>query len=508
MSYPGASTTSPFIAKEPYVINIQGKSVTIPLWGVPRKNDFSGNVPFVNPTTGKADPGQMVAWDPVFARSFTPYLSGDYNLNGNQITNKGFPGRVDKQTINGIPTTMTRYNAGNGTSIGCPRTQLNAYAIPPRTHVRWQFEVAFGNPDGRNDWNLTPSGTSPALFWQIHSTNQHNPPLAANVDTDSSDPSKLMITFMQRTGGATSPVSIGRIKGIPRHKTIPIVIDAFLDERSNSNGGKGLLQIYVNNALAIEKAGPTLAAGPNPHWWTFGVYLWNQKSAYNQTRAAFWKTAKMIVFPVGAANTPIGITPTTPTTPTTPPTTADTTAPSVPGNLAATSDSSKVNLTWSASTDNVGVAGYNIYRDGTKIGTSATTSYTDTSAVGGTASGGAIYNYTVKAYDAAGNISASSNTVKVDRASAISITSKWVSGIKATEAYVNWTTNVPSSGVVYYGTSATSMNSSVTFSNLSTNHAVRLAGLARGTTYYYKIVTKNSGGAIYNSFVASFRTLW
>ncbi|TAK64005.1 MAG: hypothetical protein EPO18_04950, partial [Methylobacter sp.] len=154
MNYPGASTTSPFIAKEPYVVNIQNKFITIPLWGVPRRNDFSGNVPFVNPTTGEPDPGQMVGWDPVFARSFTPPLSGDYNLDGNQITNAGFPGRVAKQTINGIPTTMTRYNAGDGTSIGHPRSQLNAYAIPPRTHVRWELEVAFGNPDGRNDWTL------------------------------------------------------------------------------------------------------------------------------------------------------------------------------------------------------------------------------------------------------------------------------------------------------------------------------------------------------------------
>ncbi|WP_292433597.1 fibronectin type III domain-containing protein, partial [Methylobacter sp.] len=286
------------------------------------------------------------------------------------------------------------------TSIGHPRSQLNAYAIPPRTHVRWELEVAFGNPDGRNDWTLTPSGTSPVLFWQIHSMNQHYPPLAANVDTDSSDPTKLMITFMQRVGTAASSTEICKIKGIPRHKMVPIVIDAFLDERSNSNGGKGFLQIWVDNTLAVEKAGPNLASGPNPHWWTFGVYLWNQKQAYNQTRAAFWKTAKMMVFPVSAS------------------TMADTTPPLVPGNLAATSDSSKANLSWRASTDNVGIAGYIIYRDGTEIGKSATTSYTDASVAAG-----ATYNYTVKAYDAAGNISTSSNTVKVDRANATGISS-------------------------------------------------------------------------------------
>ena len=55
-------------------------------------------------------------------------------------------------------------------------------------------------------------------------------------------------------------------------------------------------------------------------------------------------------------------------------------------------------LRWTASTDNVGVAGYNVYRNGTKIGTSATTSYVDPTAVAGT-----TYSYTVTAYDAAGN---------------------------------------------------------------------------------------------------------
>src|SRR5277367_2387217 len=53
---------------------------------------------------------------------------------------------------------------------------------------------------------------------------------------------------------------------------------------------------------------------------------------------------------------------------TTPP---DTTPPSVPTNLSASAiSSSAINLTWTSSTDNVGVAGYDIYRNGTQVGTS------------------------------------------------------------------------------------------------------------------------------------------
>lgn len=77
----------------------------------------------------------------------------------------------------------------------------------------------------------------------------------------------------------------------------------------------------------------------------------------------------------------------------------DTTPPSTPTNLAASSTAS-VLLTWSASTDNVGVVGYYVYRNGTQIANVTGTSYTDNGRPLGT-----VYTYTVKAYDAAGNLS-------------------------------------------------------------------------------------------------------
>ncbi len=87
--------------------------------------------------------------------------------------------------------------------------------------------------------------------------------------------------------------------------------------------------------------------------------------------------------------------------------TGDATAPSVPASVTATAVSStQVNLTWAASTDNVGVAGYRIYRNGTLVGTSATTSFSDTGLSPATTS-----QYTVVAFDAAGNASAPSTAV-------------------------------------------------------------------------------------------------
>ena len=67
-----------------------------------------------------------------------------------------------------------------------------------------------------------------------------------------------------------------------------------------------------------------------------------------------------------------------------------------------------VRLTWTASTDAVGVTGYTIYRGGVSIGTSTTPTYTDATPPLGKAS-----SYTVRARDAAGNTSAASSAVSV-----------------------------------------------------------------------------------------------
>jgi hypothetical protein len=88
--------------------------------------------------------------------------------------------------------------------------------------------------------------------------------------------------------------------------------------------------------------------------------------------------------------------------------------PSTPANLSATAvSSSSIQLAWTASTDNVGVTGYRVKRNGVVIGTTALTSYTD----GGLAPS-TTYAYEVSAYDAALNdssaASASATTPAVD----------------------------------------------------------------------------------------------
>src|SRR6185436_12504569 len=58
---------------------------------------------------------------------------------------------------------------------------------------------------------------------------------------------------------------------------------------------------------------------------------------------------------------------------------ADTASPSTPAGLSATAVSaSQINLSWTASNDNVGVTGYRIFRNGAQINTSSSNSYSDT----------------------------------------------------------------------------------------------------------------------------------
>ncbi|HSW92443.1 MAG TPA: DUF4038 domain-containing protein [Patescibacteria group bacterium] len=87
--------------------------------------------------------------------------------------------------------------------------------------------------------------------------------------------------------------------------------------------------------------------------------------------------------------------------------TADLVAPSVPSGVSAMAASaSQINLAWAAATDNVGVTGYRVYRNGTLQASVAGTTYQDTGLNASTA-----YTYTVRAYDAAGNTSSDSNAV-------------------------------------------------------------------------------------------------
>jgi hypothetical protein len=86
----------------------------------------------------------------------------------------------------------------------------------------------------------------------------------------------------------------------------------------------------------------------------------------------------------------------------------DTQAPTQPQNLQATAiNRQRVDLTWTASTDNVGVDGYQVFRDGSPLDIATGTTFSDTTATAST-----TYEYTVVAFDGAGNNSIASSSAQ------------------------------------------------------------------------------------------------
>jgi glucose/arabinose dehydrogenase len=88
----------------------------------------------------------------------------------------------------------------------------------------------------------------------------------------------------------------------------------------------------------------------------------------------------------------------------------DAQAPSTPGSLRSTGKSeTSVDLAWTASTDNVKVSGYDVFRDGVQTGTADGTA-TSTTVAGLTVN--KEYAFKLRARDAAGNVSAFSNEIR------------------------------------------------------------------------------------------------
>ncbi|MEK9154448.1 MAG: fibronectin type III domain-containing protein, partial [Patescibacteria group bacterium] len=210
---------------------------------------------------------------------------------------------------------------------------------------------------------------------------------------------------------------------------------------------------------------------------------------------------------IGLLSTCSGIPPPPPP----PPPPADTQAPSIPTGLSATAiSSSQINLSWTASTDNVGVTGYRIYRAGTQIATTANTNYSNTGLSASTA-----YSYIVSAYDAAGNLSAQSSSASATTQSASIDTTPPIrssgapSGVlpsSTTQTTLSLSTNETST-CKYSTTSGTAYASIAnTFSSTnSTNHSTTISGLASGSSYSYYIRCQDqSNNANPDDFVITF----
>jgi len=158
----------------------------------------------------------------------------------------------------------------------------------------------------------------------------------------------------------------------------------------------------------------------------------------------------------------------------------DTTPPSVPSNLTATALSvPQINLSWTASTDNVAVTGYRVYRNAALLITLGNvTTYQDSGLAPST-----LYTYNVEAIDAASNASGQSAPASATTATPSNPVLEWDAVTDPNLSFYR----------VYYGTAPRTyqqaFGSGINVGNVTT---YTVAGLSSGTTYYYAVTAVDS----------------
>jgi chitodextrinase len=163
----------------------------------------------------------------------------------------------------------------------------------------------------------------------------------------------------------------------------------------------------------------------------------------------------------------------------------DNMAPTAPSGLEVkTVDLARIELEWTGSVDNVGIAEYEIYRNGVKVGTSEVTNFEDTGLIPGTK-----YDYYVKAKDTAGNLSVISNTVSTltgyDNEPPTKPTNLAVVSTTDTSITLSWTASVDNVKVAGYKI----YRDGVLAGDVKENTTYKDTGLRPNMIYVYTVIS-------------------
>jgi uncharacterized repeat protein (TIGR02543 family) len=171
----------------------------------------------------------------------------------------------------------------------------------------------------------------------------------------------------------------------------------------------------------------------------------------------------------------------------------DITPPSVPSNLSWAMDGMTVTLSWGAATDDTGVVGYDLYFGSFFLGTFPETSVAMIGFKSGTP-----YNFTVKARDAAGNVSVASNQTTVliygdppDTTPPSTPSSLKTTSVTSSSVSLSWTASSDNVGVVVYQVYRDGMVVSTITSPRAT-----LTGLSMGTSYTFAVTALDAAGNV------------
>jgi chitodextrinase len=369
------------------------------------------------------------------------------------------------------------FNAGTGTSLADSSGSGNAGTI---SGASWTTSGKYGGAltfDGVNDW-VTVTG-SPSLRPTSKMT------VEAWIRPTALGGIWRTVLVKERAGnldyalyahdGGPGPSGHANVNNLDRYAPAsPIAVNAWTHLATTYDGAS--LKLYVNGALKTTMAlsGPIasstnpLRIGGNAVWGEWFKGQIDDVRVYNRALSVAEITSDLKT-PVAA---PVATTP------------GDAQAPSAPTGLAVSSiTQTSTTLSWTGSSDNVGVTGYGRYRNGTLLSSATGTTYTFTGLTCGT-------NNTlgVDGYDAAGNRSTRSSMTATTSACSPSQDTQppsapqglLITGSTQTSINVSWSASTDNVGVAGYGRYAngslvgSGAGTSYTFSGLNCNTAYSL----------------------------------
>jgi glucose/arabinose dehydrogenase len=302
------------------------------------------------------------------------------------------------------------FNEGVGSSVGDASGNGNGGVV---SGAAWNTGGKFGGAlsfDGVNDWVTIADAASLDLTTGMT--------LETWVSPSALNGSWRTALMKERTGGMcyalyahtgtlgpSAHIDAGGLE--PRARSSSLLASGVWSHLAATYDGSAI-RLYVNGVLAVTQAASgsvtsstgALRIGGNSVWNEWFAGLIDEVRVYNRALTAGEIQTDM--------QKPVGTGPPPPP----PPPPSDTAPPTAPGSLTASVASGSISLNWTASTDNVGVTRYDVYRGTTsgftpstanRIAQPTSTTYTDPGLAPGT------YYYRVAAEDAAGNVSAFSN---------------------------------------------------------------------------------------------------
>ena len=359
----------------------------------------------------------------------------------------------------------------------------NDFAITQKNEYNWTFDFVRGQQgnvwfgqikDSSSDWtNMTTIDSDGWPNWATHT--YYGPGIDAPQNTNTTtDPTVHgLLSAPPRTD-----ISTAMAYRVPKSGTVSFKIrddEPYLRQSSNT-GGTVTLSLYVNGK---EKKSLTLETSRQK------VGNWEQPEEIAVSRGDMIRVV-----------TKCNDNPSKPSVHVTPIITyvdkaaADTEAPTAPTEVTATDiTTTTAKVTWTASTDNVGVTGYNVYVNDSETPVNGETLVTGTEYALESLTAGTEYKVTVKAVDAAGNVSegavytfTTKNAADTEAPSAP--TNVVVTDVTTTTAKVTWSEATDNVGVVGYNVY---LNEAKVNETLITTTEYDLTALTEETNYSVKV---------------------